>query len=244
MRHSVETAVHDLGHLVGAHALLGHPVQRLRTGPVAAQADLQETVAPHRTGLDEPAHRLAVTDERAELDVAGVGVRVEVDDADPPPPAGARDRGRVRPGDRVVSAEDERDRAAARDRSDRGLEVPARSLGVAGVDLDVARVEHPHVLEAVDTHGEGRAGAVVGVVVGAADRLRTEARTRAVRRASVERGTDDHDVGVGVGLRLVDRAAVDAEERDVGSEHRSVAGHVRSLPWRRRRRGSVGRTRR
>ena len=83
VRHVLEPALADLGHLVGAHLLLGHPVQRLRRRPVAAQADLQESVAAHGAGLDQPAHRLAVARQRAELDVPGVRVRVEMDHRDP-----------------------------------------------------------------------------------------------------------------------------------------------------------------
>ena len=41
VRHSAETAMHDLGHLVGPHPLLSHPVQGLRLGPVAPQSDLE-----------------------------------------------------------------------------------------------------------------------------------------------------------------------------------------------------------
>ena len=59
-RHGVEPPGDDLGHLEAAHALLGHPGERLGLGPVAAQADLEEAVAAHRARLDEPAHRGAV----------------------------------------------------------------------------------------------------------------------------------------------------------------------------------------
>ena len=52
-------------------------------GPVAAQPDLQEPVAAGGARLDQPAHRLAVPEQRAELAVAGVGVRVEVQHRDP-----------------------------------------------------------------------------------------------------------------------------------------------------------------
>ena len=41
----VETALDHLVHLERAHALLGHPGQGRRLGPVAPQADLQEPVA-------------------------------------------------------------------------------------------------------------------------------------------------------------------------------------------------------
>ena len=109
----------DLGHLVGAHPLLGHPGERLRPGPVAAQTQLEEPVTAHGTGLDQPAHRLAVPVERAELDVAGVRVGVEVHDGHPAVAVPVGDTGDVRPRDGVVTAEHERQRACRRDPGDR-----------------------------------------------------------------------------------------------------------------------------
>ena len=120
----VQAPRHDLGHLVAAHLLVGHPVQRLRLRPVAAQPDLQEPVAAHRAGLDQPAHRRAVPVQRAELGVAGVGVRVEVDQRHPAPAHVPGHAGRVGERDRVVAAEDHRDRAARQPPSAR----PLRSL--------------------------------------------------------------------------------------------------------------------
>ena len=58
-----QAAVHDLGHLIGTQALLGHPVQRLGLGPIAAEPHLQEPVAAQRTGFDQSAHRLPVPDQ-------------------------------------------------------------------------------------------------------------------------------------------------------------------------------------
>ena len=103
--------MHDLGHLVRPHLLPGHPVERLRRWPVAAQPDLEEPVASQRPGLDEAAHRLAVSPQRPELDVASVGVRVEVDHRDPTVTEDVRYALGVRKGDRVVAPEDEWDRA-------------------------------------------------------------------------------------------------------------------------------------
>ena len=75
-------ALLDLGHEVPAHALLAHPLEDLGRRPVAAQADLDEVAPEDRAGLDEPAHRRAVTGEHAPVVGGGVGVGVEVDDAD------------------------------------------------------------------------------------------------------------------------------------------------------------------
>ena len=141
----VEAARHDLGHLIGAHPLLRHPPQRGRLGPVAAQADLQEPVAAHRTRLDEPAHGRAVTVEQTEVAFPGVGVRIEVNHAHPAQPDVPGDSAGVGQGDRVVAAQHHGDRARGGDgvhgrlqRGDRPLEVARRHLHVAGV-------EHPKV---------------------------------------------------------------------------------------------------
>ena len=222
----------DLGHLVGAHPLLRHPLQRLRSGPVAAQPHLQEPVAAERARLDQPPHRLAVADQRSELDVPGVRVRVEVDHRDPALPAMLGHARGVGPGDRVVAAEHERDRARRGHRVDRLLQVAHRPGGVAGEQLDVARVVDPQVLQRVDAQRERRPRPVVRQVAGLPDVLRPEPGAGPVRGAAVERRAQDHYVGVGVRIRRRPVAAVDAEEGDVRAELGSVAGHGRSLGYR------------
>ena len=79
--------------------------------------------------------------------VGGVRVGVEVDDSDLSPPARLGDRGRRRPGDRVVAAEDDREDApicdlghALADRPVRELDHAVGADGVAVVD-DLQRVE-------------------------------------------------------------------------------------------------------
>ncbi|GAB3863154.1 hypothetical protein GCM10027610_109150 [Dactylosporangium cerinum] len=171
----VEAAGDDLGHLVGPHPLLRHPVQRFRARPVPAQTQLQEAVAAHRAGLDEPAHRLAVPDQGAELGVAGVGVRVEVDHRHPAMTDVPCHAGGVRPGDRVIAAEDHRDRTGGRDRVHRVFQHAHRAGRVAGEHLDVAGVVDPQVPQRVDAQRQGRAGAVVGEVAGLPDGARAEA---------------------------------------------------------------------
>jgi hypothetical protein len=166
-------------------------------GPVAAQPDLQEPVAAGRAAFDEPAHRLAVAVEAAELDVAGVGVRVEVQDRHPAVTHVPRDPLHVRERDAVVAAQHHRHRAARAHRRDGLLQRGERALDVAGEHLDVAGVEHPQVAQRVDAEGQVRPGAVVPEVVGGADRPGPEARAGAVRRAAVERRADDDDVGAG-----------------------------------------------
>ena len=48
--------------MIETFALLSHPVQRGRLGPVAAQPDLKEAVPAHRAGPDQPAYRPSVPD--------------------------------------------------------------------------------------------------------------------------------------------------------------------------------------
>ncbi len=223
----VQPALHDLGHLVGAHVLLGHPAQGLGARPVAAQPHLQEPVAAQRARLDQAAHRLAVAVERAELDVAGVGVRVEVDHRDPAEAEVPGDAGGVGPGDRVVAAEHQRDGAGRRHGVDRLLERRVGHLDLPRRHLDVAGVDDAQVLERVDAQRQVRPGAVVGEVVGAAHGRRSEAGAGPVRGARVERRPDDDHVGVGVRRRLVEIGGGHAEEGDVRAELGAVPRHDR-----------------
>ena len=207
----------------------GHPRQRLRSRPVSAQPDLQETVAAHRPGLDQAAHRLAVPDQRAELDVAGVGVRVEVQHGDPPGPRLLDHAGRVGPGDRVVAAKDQRDGARPRHRVHRRLQVPDRPRGVAGEHLDVARVVHPQVRQPVGAQRQGRPRSVVREVTGLADVLRPESGAGTVGGPAVERRAEDHHVGAREGGRVGPVAPGHAQEGDVRAELRAVTSHDRTL---------------
>ncbi len=250
--------------------LLGHPVQRLRARPVAAQPDLQEPVAAQRAGLDQPAHRLAVAVERAELDVAGVGVRVEVDHRDPAVAEVPGDAGRVRQRDRVVAAEHQRDRARGwprRTPPPRGL--PQRPLDVAGRHLDVAGVDDPEVLQAVDPQRQVRPGAVVrrgsrsagspaartGCPGGATCRRRTAPR-RSPRRPppSAPASSRSHRVhaeegDVGAELRRRTASWVDSYQSAAPDRPRSARrnpysiGQITtdSLAFRRRGTGTMGR---
>ena len=229
-RHAVEAALADLGHLVGPHVLLGHPAERLGAGPVAAQPDLEEPVAAQRAGLDEAAHRLPVAVQRAELDVAGVGVCVEVDHRDPAVAEVPGHAGGVGQRDRVVPAEDQRDGAGRGDGVHRILQGPEGALDLAGRHLDVAGVDDPDVLEGVDAQRHVRARAVLRQVVGLPDGHRPEPGARPVGRAAVERRPDDHHVGRGQRVGVVEVHAVDAQEGDVGTELGAVPGHAQCLP--------------
>ena len=209
----IEPAVHHLGHLEAAHVLLGHPLQGLRWRPVAAQPDLQEPVAPQRAGLDQPTHRLPVPPERTELDVTGVGMGVEVDHRHPAVAEHVRAALGVGIGDRVITAEDDRDRTGSGGLLDGGLQRRQGHLDVAGVHLDVPGVIDVQVQQTVGPQRQRRPGPVMREVVGHPDRLRSEPGAGPIGRTAVERSADDHHIGVGVGIRFVEIAAAGRRER-------------------------------
>ena len=134
------------------------------------------TVAGHRAGLDEPAHRGAVAGQVAVDEVGGVGMGVEVHDPDVAVAVHVGDRGGGRPGDRVVAAEDDRHDAAGGD-----LVHPLADVGVAGLGLAVraervAVVDDLEVVEDLDAQVEVVGAGLVGQ---RADRPRPEAGARA-----------------------------------------------------------------
>src|SRR5205085_4248479 len=85
---------------------------------------------------------------------AGIRVRVEVDEPERavPPGTGAN----VGLGDRVVAAENDRDRSRGDDLADRALDRLVRSGGVSGEDRRVAVVDHPQLGHRVDVRLEVR----------------------------------------------------------------------------------------
>ena len=129
-------------------------------------------------------------------------------------------------GDRVVAAEDDRDRPGPGHLLHRGLEGRERHLDVAGEHLDVPGVDHPQVGQAVGAQGQARTGAVVREVVGAADGHRPEPRARPVRGAPVEGRTHDHDVRAREARGVVEVAGGDAQEGEVGAVLLAVARHT------------------
>ena len=171
----LQTPGHDLGHLVGAHVLLGHPLEDLRRWPIPAQPDLQEAVAASRTGFNEPAHGLAVADQGAELNVAGVGVGVEVNHRHTAPAIPPTCHpGDVRPGDGVVPTQDQRNGTAGSDPLDGRFEVRAGPGGIPGEHFDVTRIDHTQILQSVHSHRQRGPRAVMGEVAGLSQRLGAE----------------------------------------------------------------------
>ena len=114
--------------------------------------------------------------EDAPVVVGGVGVGVEVDDPDGARLADLGDRGRRRPGDRVVATEDDRDRARPGDLPNLAVDERVAALDPGGDDVGVAGVDHREQLERLDVELQrvDRAGRVLRL----ADGSRSEARSR------------------------------------------------------------------
>ncbi len=157
----------------------------------------------------------------APLAFPGVGVRVEVDHRHPAPADVPGDPGRVGEGDRVVAAQDHRDRARRGDLVHHVLEPLDRLLNVARRHENVPDVGDPQLLQRVHAERQVRPGPVMRQVVGGPDRPRPEPGPRPVRRSPVERRPDEDDV-------VLTRAEVGelhprhSGEGDLGPVHRPV----------------------
>jgi hypothetical protein len=99
------------------------------------------------------AHRVAVTVADAVAHVDEIQMRVDLDDMDGPTGKGA-DAGDV---DRMIAAEDNRNRPCGQNGADSGLDVGVAGLGVGVDDVGIADVHDPDTLQVGD---------VVFVVIG------------------------------------------------------------------------------
>ena len=124
--------------------------------------------------------------------VGGVGVGIEMDDPDAARAADLGDRGGGRPGDRVVAAEDDRDRAGRGDLADLAVDHRVAALDPGRDDVRVAGVDDGQDVERLDVELErvDRARRVLRL----ADRARPEAGARSVADGVVERRADDRHV--------------------------------------------------
>jgi hypothetical protein len=152
----------------------GHPLQDGLVGPVSAQSQLKKPVAAQRAGLDQPSHWGAVSDKGTQVNVTGIGVCVEMDHRYLAEAVPAGHSGVVRPGDGVVTAEDDRDGTRGRDLEHGRLDQLHGLLDVPVVELDVAGVIHPKLLEAVDAQRQAGTGAILWEVAGLAQGRWTE----------------------------------------------------------------------
>ena len=131
LEHGLDPELPDVAHEEARDPALGLPGEDVRLGPVAAQADLDVAGRVDVALLHEAEHRRPVRALDAEDLGAGVGVRVEVQEAQRP--AAARDRAQRRLGDRVVAAEDDRDRARVGDLPDVSSIAACVASGSAGI---------------------------------------------------------------------------------------------------------------
>jgi hypothetical protein len=205
---------------------MAHPLLQPQVWPISADPDLHEMITPHRAGLDQPAHRRSVPVEGAELGIPRIGVRVEVDDADSTETQAVGNSGNIWKGDRVVTAEDDRDRAGPYSSPYHLSQIRMALLDVAGRHEHIAHIDNMQFGERVDAENQVGPPRDVRRRVAEPYRERAEAGTRTVRRPTVERRPDDHDIrgGEACGIALV--SAGDSQERDVRAEHRA---HCRKI---------------
>jgi len=131
-------AGHDLGHLVAAHVLLGHPTPAWAARASSRAGRSAEPVTADRAGLDQPPHRGAVPVQLAPWSspVSACASKWIIDTR--PQPTCRAHAGRVRERDRVVAAQDGPGSRRPRPRVHRLLQALQADLGVAGRHQHVA----------------------------------------------------------------------------------------------------------
>ena len=170
------------------------------------------------------AHRRAVAGQVPVDDVRSVGVGVEVDDADIAVTVHVGHRGRRRPRDRMIAAENDGHDPARCDGRHPFLYVLVRHLGLPVWTERVAEVDHLEPVEDLQSEIQ-----VIrpGFVRGGPDRPRTEARTRAVGGRDVEGSADDRDVRPpGVELFGFGQERPVAERRQPGVRQIELLNHA------------------
>jgi len=104
----------DLGHEVGTHSPVAHPVEQLIVRVVASESDLHEVPSRNVFVLDQPANGRAMRDAVPHVLLAAVDVGIEVHYADLARAVDVRACRRIGPQDGVVSAEHHRHRTSLR----------------------------------------------------------------------------------------------------------------------------------
>jgi hypothetical protein len=95
-----------------------------------------------------------VTNQRAKLDVSGVSVRIEVQYGDTTPPTSTSYASDIGPRDRVITTENQWNRAALRDLLHHRFKCGTRSRSIAAKHHDIATVDDLHVSQAINPQGE------------------------------------------------------------------------------------------
>ena len=138
--------------------------------------------------LDESAHRRAVAVQvAAHVGLAGIGVCVEMYERNVAVAVHVGNGRCVCERDRVVTAEDQRDRTGLGDASHGILRHLERLLEVPGGGDEVADIDDRELVERVDTGREMGATILAAQVVGATDRAWAEPGPWAVGGAPVDR---------------------------------------------------------
>jgi hypothetical protein len=137
-----------------------------------------------------------MTMELTSIHFARVGVCVEVDETERSITVCPGEAGSVPIRDRVVPAEDNGNRSGGGDLFNgigEGLEA---KLEIARRNCDVANVDHGEFGKRIDPGGQVRPVHVRWKVVRFPDGFGPEAGAASIRGAPIDRGTDDHDIGI------------------------------------------------
>ncbi len=164
------------------------PRELALAGPVAPETDLHVARTVDVTVAHEPVHRRPVRDLDAEDLLAGIRMGVEVDEGDRP--VHRRNRLDVGLGDRVVAAEDDRDRARRDDLPDDSLDRRVIAGRIGGHDGRVTEVDDAELRDRIEAGLQMRAWRAAGGANGA----RPEPGARPVGGEIVHRRADDRDV--------------------------------------------------
>ena len=228
--HGLRATRFDLRHEVPAHPLGAHPGDRLGWRPVAAESDLHEIPSFDDPRLDEPAHGGAVRAEDAPGAVGRIGMCIEVHHAKSLWPDRLGDRRGGREGDRVVPAQDDRNRPAGRDLQHLAPDHLVTTLQVGGRHGRVAGVDAVEPVEGLDPQLQ-RVEAP-GVIGRGSNRAGSEPGTRAVADPVVEGSADDRHVGPAFAQRRAigqQRKLLEGCAAHVGGQVEVVVGRVRIL---------------
>jgi hypothetical protein len=146
-------------------------------------------------------------------------VGIEVDDRHPAPPHVPGHAGHVGQRNGVVTPQHDGDGTRSGDSGHCLLQPGDRKIGVAGVHLDVADIDHTELDQRIHPEGQMGSRAVLGQVVGGPYGKRPEPATGPVAGSAVEGRTDDHRPGLRKTGRIIEIGRGDAGEGGVRPVH-------------------------
>ena len=115
-------------------------------------------------------------------------------DAYSTPAPGSSHRGDIRPRDRVVTTQNNRDGTSLSNLLDLYFQRCTRGGCITGKHFDVTGVYHAHVLQSINAHRQRRARTIMRQVVGHPNSLWPHASTGAIGRSTVKGCTHDHHI--------------------------------------------------